>query len=96
MGEGALVPEAVGNDAAIFGELRHHCFMKSDILFGAAMVAGVDVEVLREFLAGVEAGIEMEEFEEVDDRRLVIPSATFHRRHFRKDGADVDLLGGGR
>jgi GGDEF domain-containing protein len=64
--------------------------VERDILLGAAVRAGVHVEFGREFLAGGEAGIEIEQLEQVDDRALIIAAAALHLRHLGQHGADID------
>src|SRR4029078_8256541 len=58
--------------AAMRSKLLHHRLVQPDVHLGAAvLVAGV-AELGRELLAVVEAGIDAEYFQQVDDRRLVV------------------------
>jgi hypothetical protein len=58
----------------------------------AAVIAGVHVQLGGKPLARIEARIEVEELEAVDDRRPVVPAAALLRRELREDRVDVDVL----
>src|ERR1044072_6278896 len=66
-----LVPQAVRNHAAILSEPLHHSLVKRDILLRAAVRADMDVELVRQLLADRKAGVEVEQLQQVDDRRLI-------------------------
>ena len=49
------VSKAVGDHAAILGELLHYGFVEGDVLFGAAVLAGMHAQFIAQFLARARA-----------------------------------------
>ena len=63
-------------------------------IFSSALpsAADMDVELIGELLARVQAGVQVEQLQKVDDRALVVAAAALHRRHFAEHRADIDVL----
>ena len=53
-------------------QLRHHLLVQPDVHLGGAVERAGVAELLGELLAGVEAGVEVEELHQVDDRLLPV------------------------
>src|SRR3569623_1126169 len=91
-----LLAHAVGHHAAVFLQLGDHRLVQRDILLCGAIGAGMDVQLLGKLLARAEAGVEIEQAEQVDDRGLVVAASTLHVGHRGEYRADIDLLRRGR
>jgi hypothetical protein len=56
-----LVPEVVGYDTAVLGELAHDGVVESDVLLGATVLARVDTKFLRQFFPRAYVGIKIQQ-----------------------------------
>src|SRR5690606_33973574 len=65
---GASVPERVRDLAAVGGQFAHHRAVQGDVLLGAAVGAGLDAQFGGQLLARGEAGIEVDQLQQVQDR----------------------------
>ena len=88
----ASVPEARRDLAAVLRQLAHDGLLQRDVLLGRARGACVHAKLRRpSCLAGIEAGIQIQHLQQVDDRRPVVPASALLRGHLREHGFDVDI-----
>src|SRR5262245_48592254 len=63
---GRLVLQAVRHLAAALGELGHHLLVQPDVHFRRAVERALVAQLLRQLLAGAQAGVELEQLHEID------------------------------
>src|SRR5687767_6955043 len=72
---GGSVPQTLRHLSAVLREFLHHRFLQRDVLLSAPVFSGPHVQLVGELLARGEAGIEVEELEQVYDRGPVVAAA---------------------